>query len=62
MANALQTKAKNKTIFIAPDLLFKKKHKSLIASQVYKQNSTNLGPFTFGIKALEYARITPKQN
>ena len=60
--NSLTTKIKNKTIFTAPDLLFKKKHKSLIVPQVYKENVTNLGSFAFGIKAMESARITPKQN
>ena len=55
-------KTKNKTIFTAPDLLFKKKHKGLIASQIYKKSLINLGSFAFGIKAMESARITPKQN
>lgn len=55
-------KTKNKTIFTAPDLLFKKKHKGLISPQIYKKSLINLGYFAFGIKAMESARVTPKQN
>lgn len=60
--NILTTKNKNKTIFVAPDLLFKKMHKGVLATQTYKQSIIDVGPFTIGIKAMESARITPKQN
>jgi large subunit ribosomal protein L16 len=58
----IKVKSKNKTIFVPPELSFKKMHKGLIPVQIYKQNLTNLGFFPIGIKALESARITPKQN
>ena len=53
---------KNKSIFIAPELSFKKKHKGLIVPEIYNKRLITLGYFAFGIKALEPARITPKQN
>jgi large subunit ribosomal protein L16 len=60
--NSISIKNKNKTIFVAPELPFKKKHKNLIAPQVYKKSVITLGSFAIGIKATESARITPKQN
>jgi hypothetical protein len=53
---------KNKNIFIAPDLLFKKKHKNCLAICMFKESTVNLGSSALGIKALESAKITPKQN
>jgi large subunit ribosomal protein L16 len=63
MANKIMPiKNKSKNTFIAPILLFKKKHKNCIASQTYKESIINLGSDALGIKALESAKITPKQN
>ena len=58
----LITKKTNKTIFIAPLLKFKKKHKSFIKPQVYNARNSFLYTSTFGIKAKECAKITHKQN
>lgn len=55
-------KNKNKSIFIAPELPFKKKHKGLIVPEIYNKRLITLGYYALGIKAMEPARITPKQN
>jgi hypothetical protein len=60
--NIIMAKNKNKTTFVAPVLPFKKRHKNSLAPKIYTQNVTNLGAFALGIKAMESARVTPKQN
>ena len=54
-------KKKIKNIFIAPQLIFKKRHKKNITSQTYNLKLTSLQNFSFGIKALETAKTTYKQ-
>ncbi len=58
----LHTKKTNKTIFLPPQLKFKKKHKGVIKDQIYKTTDTLLYGSTFGIKATECAKVTHKQN
>lgn len=53
---------KTKSIFSAPQLPFKKKHKKRIAEKRYDTRNTCLYDSTFGIKAQESAKITHKQN
>jgi len=53
---------RNKSTFIAPVLSFKKRHKNHIAAQMFKQTVVTLGSNAMGIKAIESAKITPKQN
>jgi len=55
-------KNKNKSVFIAPELSFKKKHKGLIVREIYNKRLITLGYSALGIKAMESARVTPKQN
>lgn len=55
-------KAKSKSIFIAPNLFFKKRQKKHLAPQLFKGSVVTLGPNALGIKALESAKITSKQN
>lgn len=58
----LHTRKTNKTIFLPPQLIFKKKHKSVIKNQIYNAKDTLLFSTTFGIKANECAKVTHKQN
>ena len=58
----LRTKKTNKTIFLPPQLKFKKKHKGIIKDQIYNKRETLLYGSTFGIKAKECAKVTHKQN
>lgn len=58
----LISKKTNKTIFVPPLLIFKKKHKSFIKPQKYNQRAVSLYSATFGIKAKECAKVTHKQN
>jgi hypothetical protein len=59
---SLPVKKSNKTIFIAPQFIFTKIHKNLIKGQTHKKYLTDLGANPMGIKALEVAKVTPKQN
>lgn len=56
------TVTKNKSTFTAPVLSFKKKHKNHIAAQMFKKTAVSLGSNALGIKAIESAKVTPKQN
>lgn len=55
-------KKTNKNSFVVPHLKYKKRHKGNITPQLYAARSTTLGGDTFGIRALEVAKITIKQN
>ena len=62
MHNKIIIKGKNKRTFIVPNLLFKKMHKNCLATRMFKLNVVSLGSNALGVKALESAKITPKQN
>lgn len=51
-----------KSVFSAPQLFFKKKHKKIITEKQYDLRNTCLYDSTFGVKAQETAKITHKQN
>jgi ribosomal protein L16/L10AE len=58
----LRIKKINKNLFALPQMISKKYQKNRIMLQINKPSLTLLGDYAYGVKALESAKVTFKQN